>query len=168
MKRTVDVFELAREAGSVAGEVRSADLARLAPMLAQPDGLIRFRIEGRTDDQGRSAATLQLQGRLKLTCDRCGSELDWPLQAQAGFFFVPDEQTLNALPILADGDEPLLGSRHFDLLDLVEEQTILSLPISPRHERCDGPAAAIRDDGDSDPHPFAQLASLKRGRTVVK
>jgi len=168
MKRTVDVFELSRQAGSLEGQVDSAELARLAPMLARPSGPIRFQIRGRTDERGRSAASLDLQGRLSLACDLCGSELDWPLQAQAGFFFVQDENELGALPILVDGDEPLVGSRDFDLLDLLEEQTILSLPISPRHPGCERPDRSDRNEGDAGTHPFAQLAALKRGRTDVK
>lgn len=168
MKRTIDVFELAREQGSVAGQIEDADLPRLAPLLARPEGRIWFQIQGRTDANGRSAAALQLKGELKLTCDRCGSVLDWPLEASVGFFFVQDEQQLSALPIEVDGDEPLLGSRHFDLLDLVEEQTILSLPISPRHEHCQRPVQADRGSEDAARRPFATLAVLKRTRTVVK
>src|SRR5882757_6030436 len=169
MKWTVDVFELAREARRVAGEVESADLVRLAPMLARPEGRIQFQIHGRTDPAGRSAASLELHGQLKLTCDLCGSELDWTLDpASVGFFFVEDEAQLSALPISVEGDEPLLGSRHFDLLDLVEDQTILSLPISPRHEHCQRPVQADRGSEDAARRPFATLAVLKRTRTVVK
>jgi DUF177 domain-containing protein len=169
MKWTVDVFELAREARSVSGEVESADLARLAPMLARPEGRIRFQMRARTDAAGRSAASLELQGQLKLTCDLCGSELDWPLDTgSVGFFFVEDEAQLGALPISVDGDEPLLGSHHLDLLDLVEDQTILSLPISPRHPGCEPLAQPDPEADASRTHPFAQLAALKRGRTDVK
>jgi uncharacterized protein len=169
MKWTVDVFELAREARRVAGEVESADLVRLAPMLARPEGRIQFQIHGRTDPAGRCAASLELHGQLKLTCDLCGSELDWTLDpASVGFFFVEDEAQLSALPISVEGDEPLLGSRHFDLLDLVEDQTILSLPISPRHPGCERTARSDQKSDDSRTHPFAQLAALKRGRTDVK
>jgi uncharacterized metal-binding protein YceD (DUF177 family) len=66
-----------------------------------------------------------------------------------------------------DGDEPGLGSRHFDLLDRGEEQTILSLPISPRHPGCQRPAQPDQQPDDSRIRPFAQLAALKRGRTDV-
>jgi uncharacterized protein len=138
-------------------------------MLARAEGRIQFQIHGRTDPAGRCAASLELHGQLKLTCDLCGSELDWTLDpASVGFFFVEDEAQLSALPISVEGDEPLLGSRHFDLLDLVEDQTILSLPISPRHPGCERTARSDRKSDDSRTHPFAQLAALKRGRTDVK
>jgi uncharacterized protein len=166
-KRTVDVLELAREGGSVEGEVEAAELKRLAPMLASPTGRIRFHLQGRIDEHGRSAANLRIQGLLKLTCDRCGATLEWALDESDGFFFVDDEAQLGALPIAPEGDEPLLASRRFDLQDLVEDQTILALPISPRHPGCEQPDATDQP-GQGTSRPFSVLASLKRGRTDIQ
>jgi uncharacterized protein len=167
MKRTIDVFELAREGRSVGGELEAAELERLAALLVPPTGRIGFRLQGRVDGQGRSAATLHIHGLLGLTCDLCGSRLEWTLDESEGFFFVHDEQQLGALPIAPEGDEPLLGSRQFDLWNLVEEQAILSLPISPRHPACERPARAAEAEPDRR-QPFAALAALKRGRSDVE
>ena len=165
--RTVDVLELAREGGTVEGEVEAADLPRLAAMLAAPMGRIRYRFKGRIDERGRSAATLRIEGRLGLNCDLCGERLDWALDESDRFFFVDDEAQLGALPITAEGDEPLLASHRFDLQELVEEQTILALPISPRHPDCERRARG-REAQDDASRPFAVLASLKRGRTDIQ
>ena len=167
MTRTVDVFELAREGGTVEGEFEVAELTRLLPMLVPPFGRIRFRLQGRIDDRGRDAATLRIQGRFGLSCDLCGSGLQWDLDETDGFFFVDDEEQLGTLPIEPDADEPLLGSRHFDLRNLVEEQAILALPISPRHPACRSPEPA---QGAEHPthRPFAVLAARKRGRTDIQ
>jgi uncharacterized protein len=167
VKRTVDIFELARTGGQVEAQIAVDQMPRLASLLARTEGQLRCRLRGRLDEHGRSAAVLQLQGLLGLTCDRCGKMLDWPLEADADLFFVADPAELDAIPITADGDEPLLGSRHFDWWDLAEDQAILSLPISPRHDRCERgqlPAA----DGEDPRRPFAALEVLKKGRTVVK
>ena len=125
--RTVDVLELARDAGTVEGEFEAPRLARLSGLLAPPMGRIHYRFEGRIDERGRSAANLRIEARLGLNCDLCGERLDWMLEESDRFFFVEDEAQLGALPITAEGDEPLLASRRFDLQDLVEEQTILAL-----------------------------------------
>jgi uncharacterized protein len=45
-----------------------------------------------------------------------------------------------------------------DLTPLLEEEILLALPIAPRHERCEPPAAAAASKEAS---PFAQLARLK-------
>jgi uncharacterized protein len=73
-----------------------------------------------------------------------------------------------------------VGSRQFDLVDLIEEELLLALPIVPSHEVCpavhdslvsgaSGPAGYTSDDAGEDeppvdekPHPFAALASLKK------
>jgi len=165
--RTVDVLELAREGGSVEGEVEAADLARLSQMLTAPMGRIHYRLDGRIDDRGRSAADLRIEAHIGLNCDLCGERLDWAVDESARFFFVDDEAQLGTLPITADGDEPLLASRRFNLLDLVEEQTILGLPISPRHPACERRARAEQPEDDAR-RPFAVLASLKRGRTDIQ
>jgi len=165
--RTVDVLELARESGSVEGEVEAADLPRLSAMLVAPMGRIRYRFDGRIDERGRSAASLRIEGRLGLNCDLCGERLDWALDETDRFFFVDDEAQLGSLPITAEGDEPLLASHRFDLQDLVEEQTILALPISPRHPACEQRARA-RQPRDDTSRPFAGLVALKRGRTDIQ
>jgi uncharacterized protein len=166
-KRTVDVLQLAREGGSVEGELEAVELARLAAMPAAPSGRIRFHLQGRLDPWGRSAADLKLEGRLGLTCDLCGARLEWALDEVDGFFFVDDEAQLGALPITAEGDEPLLASRAFDLRGLIEEQAILALPISPRHPACQQRAQDAESERESN-RPFEVLAALKRGQSDIQ
>jgi uncharacterized protein len=166
-RRTVDVFELARNGGSVEGEFEAADLPRLASLLTAPMGRIRFRFQGRIDEEGRSAANLRIEGRVGLRCDLCGERFEWTLDETDGFFFVDDEAHLGALPITVEGDEPLLADRQFDLQELIEEQTILALPISPRHAACASRARGAEAEHSAN-QPFAALAWLKRGRTDIQ
>jgi len=165
--RTVDVLELAREGSFVEGEVEAAALPRLAAMLSSPMGRIRYRFEGRVDERGRSGANLRIEAHLGLNCDLCGERHDWAVTESQGFFFVEDEAQLGAFPIEPEGDEPLVISRALDLRGLVEEQTILALPISPRHPACERrqrvPAQERAAEG-----PFAPLARLKRGRSDIQ
>jgi uncharacterized protein len=166
-RRTLDVFELAREGDSIEGELEAAALARLSGLLSPPMGRIRFRFQGRIDERGRSAADLHIEGHVGLRCDLCGAHLEWALDESDGFFFVDDEAHLGALPIAIEGDEPLLADRHFDLQDLVEEQTILALPISPRHPACEHQARAAGSGQESN-RPFEALAALKRSRSDIQ
>ena len=79
------------------------------------------------------------------------------------FRFAPDEATAARLDEELEEDV-LVCSRHFDLLDLVEDELIMALPLAPRHAACQsvtplgGPSAA----SDSPPHPFAALQQLKK------
>jgi len=165
--RKVDVVELARDGGSIEGELEAAHLTRLSGMLVPPMGRISYRFQGRVGERRRLGASLRIAGHLGLTCDLCGARLDWPLDESSGFFFVDDEAQLGALPITAEGDEPLLASHRFDLQDLVEEQAILALPISPRHPACEQRARSAQPEQGTT-RPFAVLASLKRGRNDIQ
>jgi DUF177 domain-containing protein len=164
---TVNVLELARDGASVEGEVEAAQLPRLASVLAPPMGRIRYRFQGRIDEKGRSAATLHIEGNLGLTCDLCSTRMQWPLDESNGFFFVDDEAELGSLPITVEDDEPLLASHRFNLRDLIEEQAILALPISPRHAACEQQIRAAQADHGTT-RPFGVLAPLKRGRTDIQ
>ncbi len=161
-----DVWELARRRASVQGELALKDAPRLAGQLADDDGGLRFRLDGLVDELGRPAGRLEVHGRVHARCDRCGGPVAVPIAEQARFFFVTGEEELGRLPIDDSPEEPLLGSRRFDLASLVEDQAILALPISPRHEDCAAPVAGEDRPalGGETHRPFEALAALKKPR----
>jgi uncharacterized protein len=166
MHRYVDVFELARTGGDVEGSAPFERLARLRPSLADVVGELAYALRGFVDDRGRPAAELDFRGTVQLTCDRCGRPLPFTLAGSARYYFVRTEDELARIPVDDTADEPLLGAARFDLLDLVEDEAILGLPISPRHADCEAGAVsapALADDA-ARPHPFAALARLKSRR----
>lgn len=162
-KHTCDVWDLARRGGARRGRLALADASRLAESLLDRHGAIDFGLHGSIDRRGRPAARLELHGTVTLRCDRCGRPVEVPIDETADFFFVADEAELGRLPIDESPDEPLLGSTRFDLAALVEDQVILSLPLSPRHRDCVA-VEATDDDGAAEPaethRPFATLARL--------
>lgn len=161
-----DVWELSRLRGSIQGELAVKVAPRLAAQLADAEGLLRYRLGGRVDELGRPAATLEVDGSVRARCDRCGGPVDVSIREQAQFYFVADEEELSRLPIDESPEEPLIGSRRFDLAALIEDQAILALPISPRHDDCAMPAPAQQERGpDGETHrPFEALATLKKTR----
>ncbi len=155
----IDVFALARDHGHVEGRIELARLTRLAPMLASTGGAIGWRLSGEIDARGRPAATIVLRGKLAVRCHRCSLDVDLPIEFASTFWFVRTEEELNAQPIEVDAPEPLLGSRHFPLAQLIEDELILALPISPRHPHC---LAVENPETAADRHrPLAALAALK-------
>ncbi len=163
-----DVWELARCGGEVTGHLPLQQATRLAEALVDTDGQLNYRLTGYIDARNRAAATLQLDGVLRARCDRCAGPVEMHIAEQAAFYFVDDEEQLARLPIDEAPEEPLLGSRRFDVAALVEDQAILALPISPRHDAC--VLAGQSDETSAAAHeaesrrPFASLAALKRGQ----
>jgi len=96
---------------------------------------------------------------LHLVCQRCLGSLTHLLSIRNTLLLAHNEAELARL----DEDESVdvvLAEAQMDLLALLEDEMILSLPISPRHEN-NGCAAS--DAGQPlKPNPFAVLASLKK------
>lgn len=156
----IDVFEFARERGSVSGSLPLARFERLAEAVRGGSD-VAFRFDGKRDEQARPAAHLQVAATLTLTCDRCGEPVDLPLDLASDFWFVHSEDELNGLPIANEDSEPLLGSKRFSLVDLVEDELLLALPISPRHASCGAGGETEFEAESASRRPFAALASLK-------
>lgn len=115
---------------------------------------------------------LHLQARivLPLVCQRCMGSVDWPVQVDRSFRFVEGEDAAAAEDEEAEEDVLAL-SPIFDLLELVEDEVVMELPLVPRHETCPVPVrmAAVDPDFEAaiaakEPHPFAALAGLKTGK----
>ena len=63
-------------------------------------------------------------------------------------------------------EDLLVNSAQFDLLELVEDELLMALPVSPKHEKCPGDLKLSAADADFEtasdrPNPFAKLAQLK-------
>ena len=64
--------------------------------------------------------------------------------------------------MLGDEDiDVIVGSREMNVFDLVEDEALLALPLSPRHEVCPD-ASKLEGLKAEKPSPFAVLKDLKR------
>jgi uncharacterized protein len=112
---------------------------------------------------------LEADTTLPLVCQRCLNPVDVSLRVIRSFRFVADEATAAAED--DDAEEDLLAlSRSFDLVELVEDELLMEVPVAPRHEVCPEPVKMSAEDPDFDAagaekeNPFAVLTRLKSGR----
>jgi uncharacterized protein len=105
-----------------------------------------------------------------LECQRCLDTVDTPLEIDRHFVFVANEEAAAALDEDEDEADVLVLSRHFDLIELIEDELLLALPVVPRHDSCPraltpggsvAPTAIEPPPVDERPNPFAVLATLK-------
>lgn len=167
--RRIDLRTLARQGGSIAGMLQPQALPRLAQSV-QSVAPAQWAAQGelRAVKGGEPQVWLHLQAEasVQLVCQRCLQGLDEPLQFDRSFLFLPDESEVERLDEELD-DDVLLLPHAFDLLELVEDELILALPIVPRHQECPEPLPLPDDLEETDagakaPHPFAALAALKK------
>ena len=182
----IDAFEFARRGRTQAGVFSVHRLQRLLDGLAdQPSvelvalddapeapGLVRYVLVGQLNASGRPQLVLQVQAKLLLECQRCLGPMVLSIDRQTAFDLVRHEADLGDESFDEDSiDEPekLVGSRQFDVLDLIEDELILEVPYVPRHEQCTDMAETESDDSEDDvgearPSPFAVLEQLKSKR----
>jgi uncharacterized protein len=109
---------------------------------------------------------LQADAILPLVCQRCLHPVQVPVAVERSFRFVADEATAAAHD--DEAEEDLLAiSRSFDLLELLEDELLMDLPVAPRHEACPEPVKmsvadpAFEAAGAERENPFAVLGRLK-------
>jgi uncharacterized protein len=112
---------------------------------------------------------LEADATMPLVCQRCLNPVDVPVSVNRSFRFVADETTAAAEDDFAEEDLLAL-SRSFDLLELVEDELLMEMPVTPRHEVCPEPVKMYTADADFEAageereHPFAVLGKLKSGK----
>jgi uncharacterized protein len=110
---------------------------------------------------------------LPLTCQRCLGAVEVPLAVDRRFRFAADEDMAAAQDELAEEDVLAL-SRSFDLMELVEDELLMEVPLAPMHEVCPEPVKLSVQDDDFEEAPsrresaFGVLTRLKTGKDEDK
>ena len=191
--RRLDVRPFAETGEPIDGTEALASFERLVALRHTADSLdtaapVRWSAQGelRPRRGGPPEVWLHLQGSTALAqqCQRCLETVDVPLAFDRWFLFVDNERQAAELDVESE-DDVLVISRHFDLLELVEDELLLVAPIVPRHEVCPVPVTlSIGDWSDESeatdstatepaeageaassggkPNPFAALAALRK------
>lgn len=172
----IDVFQFCQSAGEASGRLAIERLPRLADLLVSTDGEVDWSLEGRT--RARAGAepdcllTLRITARPKPPCSRCLQALEVEIDSARDYLVVRSEKEAEQRDDPESEVDVLVGDRHFDLSEWIEDELILALPTVQFHERCDGLAALQAsaespEEGPSDGEPdrrrpFEALLRLKR------
>ncbi|HEY6093348.1 MAG TPA: YceD family protein [Gallionellaceae bacterium] len=153
----IDSLEFARRNGELHGEVPVAELPRLDDMLASREGKIGYVLRGLHGKDGSPQLELVLEGECHLRCQRCLNDLLYPVKLVSRLKLVPDEAESDV-----DDDELdyIPAEKQMDVLSLLEEELLLSLPIAPKHES--GECQIAAEGLARSENPFAILAGLKK------
>lgn len=157
----IDSLDFARNGRKISGEVRFSELPRLQDVLEGPQGTLVYSVQGGIDKQGMHFLAVAMAGECRLRCQRCLNRLDYPLQLETRVL-LRDQASLDALEDDDEEFDSILADTQLDVLELLEDEILLSLPIAPRHESgaCKAAVGGIADDQAK--YPFAALAELKR------
>jgi uncharacterized protein len=126
-------------------------------MLVTSAGSISYQLEGKFGESGRPQLVLQLDGVFSVCCQRCLEGIRFPLKVSNVLEFVDDEDDLTQEEIEDDSMDFLPAQREVDVVALIEDEIILSLPSAPRHECC---ALPDTRQGAGNLSPFSVLKGL--------
>jgi uncharacterized protein len=166
----LDVKAFAKKQMHIEGEIPLAQLPRLhedcvGDVTTQVSWAAQGALEAGQGGQDAVWLHLEASAQVPLTCQRCLNPVLTDLAIAQDFRFVPDEATA-----LAEDDESqedlLVLSQEFDLLELIEDELLMALPLVPMHEACLSEHAPTSEgdltaDLGQKPNPFAVLATLK-------
>lgn len=153
----IDSLDFAHRGEELRGEVPLAELPRLQDMLAAPEGKVSFVLRGLYAQDGKPQLELSLESLCVLRCQRCMDRLNYPVKLVSKLKLVADEDESDV-----DDDEmdSIPADKHLDVLLLIEEEMLLSLPIAPKHALGE---CQFATKGLARPeNPFAVLAGLKK------
>ena len=154
----IDSVDFARNGKEIRGELAVSELSRLGDLLAKPEGSLTYIVSG-LHEEGRDILELTLQGACTLKCQRCLSDLVYPVNLVSRLWLLPADKLDDAEE---DDDEmdAIEAETRLDVLALIEEELLLGLPFAPRHT--EGECVPAASDLQKKANPFAVLAGLKK------
>lgn len=158
----IDSLEFARQRGVLSGRLELRQLPRLADVLFDANGNLDFAASGEMKAKAAGeeySLALSIEGMLRLICQRCLGALEYPVRIRSRLILVQPGAPWPEETLEDDAGDAIEAGRELDLVPLLEEEILLSLPIAPRHATCEAPGNPAAAGETS---PFAKLAQLKR------
>ena len=166
---------LAPQSYQGAGFLTLSDMPRLAKEVSSvnPGDGFAWQMETHFEDspgsEPRQILNLALKGCLHLVCQRCLQDCAVNLDEKRRFVLVATEAEADDYPLEDEEQEPLVASQHFNLLETIEDEVLLSLPLIPKHPEgfCEPHATVFgledEDEGsDKRENPFNILKNMKK------
>lgn len=163
----IDAFEFCRFKERREGEVAVADLPRLAQESVDQAGKLQWSLQGGSTKQGHPQMVLAVSGAVRLVCQRCLTPFDFAIASESVLVLAPDEDSADEIDAQLGDDsvEVIVGSRSFDIVQLIEDEALLMIPLSPKHETCpDQLVSGVVKEGEEKASPFAVLKNLKQSQ----
>jgi len=113
----------------------SADLSefpRLRPEFTQ--GQLHCRVTGRADKHKGCVLYVEITGEVEATCQRCLGRLTQEIAIASDVYLARDEAELERRNADSDSSmDAILMSAKLSLIELIEDEVLLGLPLAPMH-----------------------------------
>jgi uncharacterized protein len=164
----IEPAKFARLGGCLSGRLDVASMPRLRAELREEDGAVCYEVRGFLNQKGVPALEVSVSGEVRLSCQRCLGLVAQQVSSKRTLVFLSGLDEFAPMIDEDESEDVVPNVQRLDLRELIEEEVLLSLPISARHAelQCDEnamPQPAQRNEQQSSPEsPFAVLGALKR------
>ena len=131
LPKQLDLRGLAARGVQINGTVSSDDLPRLAESGIGIVDLGSAAFDFRRDEEARYVVAVSVEVKVVMQCQRCLGDMEVPITTASLMACVWTDEEAASLPATY---EPLLVEDAADLSDIVEEEILLAIPVSPIHE----------------------------------
>ena len=171
--RRLNLNGFARDGAQLVGHEHLSHFQRLMDEAHGLGGenVLQFTVRGdsRPIGSGTEQVWLQLAVEvvLPLTCQRCLAPVEIPVTFTRAFRFVASEEQAAAEDEESEEDVLVL-SPSFNVMELIEDEILMGLPIAPMHGSCPEPVKLqvadpdFADEAEEAANPFAVLLQLKK------
>ena len=136
----IDAFAFCRGGERQSGRFSLVELGRLRSECASSedgDG-VEWELTGTAHSSGYPMLQLSIRGTVHLLCQRCLAPFVFQIHSETNLILAADEAKADELDATLEEEEieVIAGSRTFDIVSLIEDEALLAIPLSPKHEVC--------------------------------
>lgn len=155
----IDTQDFARNHSEISGEAPVSGMERLSDLLAEPEGMLCYSLRGDSDKDGNLYLEVNIAGVCQLLCQRCLKAMAYPVRIDNRLLLQAEDELMQ--PENDELPDTIAPDRHLDVMTLLEDEVLLSLPLAPKHAEGECVAVYRQSDDKGEPHPFAALGQLK-------
>ncbi|MEJ1958346.1 MAG: YceD family protein [Nitrosomonadales bacterium] len=156
----IDSLDFARNGRELRGVVPLTEMPRLQDILSDPEGEISYFVRGLPDKNGKPMLEVTVDGLCQLRCQRCLNGFAYPVHLISRLLLARAYE-LDEFSVEEDDEvDSITAEKRLDVLNMIEEEILLSLPFAPKHPlgEC---KSVVEEINKPDAHPFAILKGLK-------
>ncbi|MBY0572659.1 MAG: YceD family protein [Undibacterium sp.] len=134
----IDAFSFCQHGEVRTGSTKIADFSRLSLECVSGGDLVHWTVQGEIDAQGLPKLGISVQVQAPLICQRCLSALEFQIDSQSELILAKNDAHADEVEAMLDDDEVdvVVGSRTFNVMEVIEDEALLAIPQSPKHAVC--------------------------------
>ena len=163
LPQVIEPIRFARTGRQLNGQFELDSMARLATQLYKNSGQVHFNVEfGHDEENEVYFISGWLEATLVIICQRCLEGLELQVKNPFKLGIVRNRNEVERLP--SDYEPLMLIEDTVSLIDLIEDELLLALPIAALHdnEKCHASTETDKLSENEKSKPFAELEKLKK------